>query len=256
MVKALNLKALSLNTDYFPFTYIIMIKLTTLIEFNGNKKTFVKNDVFILPPDTDIVYHIDPRKPWEYYWINFNGTAAKNILSHLGINDTLFFVCEKLPAAKKYFTTAMQAKNALSSRIFTVQSCLFGIFALIADINKQQTTPGANKEKLFFTQILDYITINLCDKKLSAAKVAETFFINASYFSQLFKKNMNTSFKSYINYERIKKATELFETSHMYIKNVGFAVGFSDPLYFSKVFKKYRLYSPEEYRRRLCRPIK
>ena len=57
-----------------------------------------------------------------------------------------------------------------------------------------------------------------------------------------------------MNYERVKKATELMETSNIYIKNIGFAVGFSDPLYFGKVFKKYRLYSPNEYKKRLSDP--
>ncbi len=221
------------------------------IEINGKKHAFAKNDVFVLPPNTDITYYPDPVDPWENYWINFNGAVAKNILSQLGIDDTVYYVSKGLPAAKKYFAAAMQAQNNLASRVFTVQSCLFGVFALIAETNRKIPPKTANNEKLLFSQILEYVTVHLCDKDLSANDTAALFFISPAYFSRLFKKHMNVSFKSYVNYERVKKATELMETSNLYIKNVGFAVGFSDPLYFGKVFKKYRLYSPNEYKKRL-----
>ena len=65
---------------------------------------------------------------------------------------------------------------------------------------------------------------------------------------ELFKKHNNATFKQYVNYERIKKATTLIEDTDMLIKEIAGLVGFTDSLYFSKLFKKYRLVSPENYR--------
>lgn len=47
---------------------------------------------------------------------------------------------------------------------------------------------------------------------------------------------------------RIKKAKELLKNDSMSIKEVGYSVGYSDPNYFSKVFKKYEGISPTEYK--------
>ena len=101
-----------------------------------------------------------------------------------------------------------------------------------------------------FDKIFDYINKNLYSKDLKAETVAKAFFVNTCYFSVRFKKNLNVSFKEYLNYERIKKATKLLDDTDLLIKEIADAVGFSDALYFGKVFKKYRLVSPQEYRAR------
>lgn len=216
------------------------------IEFDGVKTTFGRNMFFVLPPNVEIRYNVDRRRPWEYYWINFNGTSAKKLLNELNITQESYYL--SCPASiKKYFIKALNAKHAKHSQVFTVTECIFGIFAEIAEVSTAELTLH-DGDKTFFEQIFSYITENIYDKSLSAKKIAELFYINPCYFSTLFKKNANTSFRKYVNYERIKKATELIETTNILIKEISEIVGFTDPLYFGKVFKQYRMVSPQEYR--------
>lgn len=214
------------------------------IEFDGVKTEVTRNTLFVLPPEKSILYYAE--KNWEYYWINFNGIAAKNILSQLGFSTEQYFMHLPNASTLQYFKEALSAKNSKHSMVFTVTHCLYAIFANIAEENPSQTQLYESKD--LFTQIYDYIHTHLFEASLSADQIAKRFFISPCYFSTLFKKNINTNFKEYINYERIKKATELLESTDLSVKQIASAVGFQDALYFSKVFKRYRLISPGKFR--------
>ena len=58
---------------------------------------------------------------------------------------------------------------------------------------------------------------------------------------------MGISYSEYLRSVRIKYATALFDHGIESIKNVALLSGFSDPLYFSGVFKKYIGMSPKQY---------
>ncbi|GAA4278324.1 hybrid sensor histidine kinase/response regulator transcription factor [Aquimarina mytili] len=57
----------------------------------------------------------------------------------------------------------------------------------------------------------------------------------------------NLTPKEFINSIRMKKATELLELGELSISEVAYRVGFKDPKYFSKAFKKYYKKTPSEY---------
>ena len=58
---------------------------------------------------------------------------------------------------------------------------------------------------------------------------------------------MGCNYIDWLNTLRIKRAKELMNTSHMSIKEVGFRVGYNDPNYFSRIFKRYEGIAPTEY---------
>ena len=54
----------------------------------------------------------------------------------------------------------------------------------------------------------------------------------------------------FVRHIRIMRATELLQQTNDNLSNIAFAVGFSDPKYFSKVFKKEMGIIPSEFRER------
>jgi len=52
------------------------------------------------------------------------------------------------------------------------------------------------------------------------------------------KKQMQLGFHQYVNHRRISYALRLIEEGHDSVRDIAAACGFSDALYFSKVFKK------------------
>lgn len=83
---------------------------------------------------------------------------------------------------------------------------------------------------------------------LTIQDIANKLSINRSYLTTIFKEYQQQSPKEYLLYIRMHRAKQLLENTKESIKVIAFSVGFSDPLYFSKAFKKYWDCSPREMR--------
>lgn len=83
--------------------------------------------------------------------------------------------------------------------------------------------------------------------ELSLATVADALSYNAKYLSHLFKEKTGVGYNEYLRDTRIKFAVSLLERGLDSVKNVALLSGFTDPLYFSSVFKKIMGVSPAAY---------
>lgn len=114
------------------------------------------------------------------------------------------------------------------------------------DISSYNQDFEKEKSKLF-KKVTEYIDNNI-QEDLNLDIIANNFNLSPYYFSRSFKEVMKCNLIDYINIVRIKKAKELLKKNEMSIKEICYSVGYSDPNYFSKVFKKYEGYSPKEYK--------
>jgi two-component system, response regulator YesN len=101
--------------------------------------------------------------------------------------------------------------------------------------------------KIIIYEVIDYIASNY-NQKLSLEIIAKRYFINPTYFSQLFKSVTNENFSTYLIKKRIEKAKELYRSSNLKMYQVANMVGYEDEKHFSQIFKKYVGLSPTEYK--------
>lgn len=100
-------------------------------------------------------------------------------------------------------------------------------------------------------KIEQYIRSNLTGD-LSLAAIAAQIYVNPSYLSAMYHKATGTTLSHYIQKQRITRAIYLFYNTTMSVAEVAAAVGFRDPNYFSKVFRRETGYPPQEYQKKLC----
>lgn len=102
--------------------------------------------------------------------------------------------------------------------------------------------------KSFVFKAKEYVHNNYSDEELSLDNICEVLGISNSYFSTIFKKETGNSFIGYLTDYRMERAARLLietnEKSYIIAKNVGY----SDPNYFSYVFKRKFGVSPSKYR--------
>ena len=101
-------------------------------------------------------------------------------------------------------------------------------------------TPTLERFKALLTEIENNIEIY----NFSAA--AEFMYVNPSYFSRLFVKQMGVTFSQYLNHVRINKAISLLQSKQpLSITQISSLCGFSTIRNFNKTFKKLTGYSPK-----------
>ena len=85
------------------------------------------------------------------------------------------------------------------------------------------------------------------DPELSISVIAQRLSYNPKYLSHYFKEKTGMSYSEYLRSVRLNYAVSLFNNGIDSVKNVAILSGFSDPLYFSNVFKKHIGMSPKAY---------
>jgi len=100
-----------------------------------------------------------------------------------------------------------------------------------------------NKSRIGF--VVDYIKKNL-HQKLSIDSIAKLAYVSKSNFFKMFRDELGTSPNEFILQERINKAKELLAYRNS-IKETAYQTGFSDPNYFTRVFKQFVGVTPKHY---------
>lgn len=97
------------------------------------------------------------------------------------------------------------------------------------------------------TQMIDYIDKNY-SKKLTLQEIASQFYVSQSTCSNLLKENVGMTFNDYISKIRIKNAKRLLMETKLSVNKISDEIGYSNPKYFFKIFKKTTGFTPLKYR--------
>jgi two-component system response regulator YesN len=92
-------------------------------------------------------------------------------------------------------------------------------------------------------------------EKLTLADVAEALNISSGHLSNTFRKLTGTTLSDYIAQVKIQHAMELIDTHRYLMYEISDQLGFDNPYYFSKVFKKVTGISPREHENRITYPF-
>lgn len=117
-------------------------------------------------------------------------------------------------------------------------------FIYITGFVKPQSTIDYSNKIVQATK--EYLEAHYADE-ISLEDVAEQVNISPQYFSKLIKKNTGFNFIDWLSMLRVKKAKELLTNSNYTVKEVCFMVGYKDPNYFSRIFKKRIGITPSEF---------
>lgn len=86
---------------------------------------------------------------------------------------------------------------------------------------------------------------------ISLDDISRRINISSYYFSKLFKEETGVNFIEYLTDLRMEKSKELLASPNMSIKDICVSVGYQDPNYFSRIFKKINGVTPSEYREQI-----
>lgn len=217
----------------------LVVKGTGVWKIGGNTLPLEPGAVFFTRPYQS--YRLTGTENFTYLYISFDGPSAPDILKSYRIDPDphIYRNFSQLTAfwmeSIRRFT--QQTANAVTESVFMYT------LSYLASADSRETGPNADK----FQLILDYLHNHFQNPDLSLKSVASLFFYNEKYFSSLFKQKMQVNFSQYLNDLRIRYAIGQMEAGVSSISQLAAQCGFSDPLYFTKVFKNCTGSTPTAY---------
>ncbi|WP_432663332.1 AraC family ligand binding domain-containing protein [Wukongibacter baidiensis] len=222
----------------------IIINGEGTFEKDGNIYKLKSGQGFLIKPDEITKYKADIQNPWSYYWFGFHGKNVEAYLDQLNIELTGFDVSELTEKLIKNICdmSYMEMKNELYSRGM--------VLTFLGSILKDQEEI---KEKNYgkngcIDEVCQYLYSQYSSIK-KMEEVARAVQMDQEYISRKFKKVMGINMKEYLLQIKIENAKKLLEYTDMSIAEIGDSVGYPDPFYFSKMFKKKTGQSPKGFRK-------
>jgi AraC-like DNA-binding protein len=138
--------------------------------------------------------------------------------------------------AAQIFEGYSKYKNAL------LESVVKEIWLLLCEKWNQFENPDISKRIL---EMIQYLRKNM-NKPVSRQDLAKEFYITPEHVNYLFQKEIGLTPTQLLNRERILCAYNLMHHEGQSVKQASLRVGFSDPFYFSKMFKRQMGFSPSQ----------
>lgn len=190
----------------------------------------------------------------EVYWVHFTGSNVKNILRKYGMSDSTRVF---------YSGVSLEYQNIFLQMIHELQICKEDYQELLTLLLNQlfiliHRQLGLNAERKTISSIqknevdlaITYFNENY-NQDISIEKYAASRHMSTCWFIRSFKQFTGVTPMQYILSVRISNAQSLLEETEYNITEIGNIVGYENPLYFSRIFKKQRGLSPSEYRKRI-----
>jgi signal transduction histidine kinase/DNA-binding response OmpR family regulator len=115
--------------------------------------------------------------------------------------------------------------------------------------NQEETTATLNFDDPFINRVIDFIREHISDESLSNERIEAHFKTSKMQLYRKLKAVTGWSVNSLIREVRITEAKKLLKNPEMNISEIAYQLGFSDPLYFSKYFKKEVGVAPVQFRK-------
>ena len=118
---------------------------------------------------------------------------------------------------------------------------------------KSKLTTFLDSEKIIFLpedafvgQAKQYVLSKL-DQNISPADLADVLALSLRQLQRIFKEKLDTTPTNFITTLKMEEAAKMLLNSDNNISEIAYALGFSDPAYFTRLFKKYFGKSPSEF---------
>ena len=215
----------------------------------GDSETLLRaGGVVCMRPHTPYSYgKSEENAPIRYYWMHFTGNDCERILSECGLPLGHVSELGKSQEASYYFEDIFsEFRKRRPSFEFSVtlkaQYLMLHIGRALYTDSTGKSSPVERSLKFIHTNI---------KRSFSVKELAEMEFLSPSRYREVFKDVTGMSPLEYVLRQRIHLACELIEQGDIPLSEVAELCGFTDRLYFQRVFKKRMSVTPGEYRSRL-----
>jgi len=239
-----------LKYDHYLFHYVFSGKGVLYSErSNGSIQTFPveAGQGFMIFPGYKNNYIADMDDPWHYCWIEFDGLLVRDLLrqARLQVANPIFTPHDgmRIEDALKYI---MDNPNNPSMELISHLYMFASSFANKPVSNKLVFSDSVRD--FYVKEAIEFIYRNY-PRNLSVGDIAEHCNIHRSYLSRIFKTATGVTPQDFLIRCRCDIASDLLTSTTKPIGEISAMVGYTDPLNFSRAFKREIGMSPKDFRK-------
>lgn len=216
--------------------------------FRGNATEVPAGNMVLYEPRQyqQYAYYLEDRPL--VFWLHFTGADAARLLNQAGFGDNRVLYTGVSSKYQELFLSIireLQLPRPCSEELASLY--LRQLFLLLIRLKDEGGSQKSETQKEM-EKAVHYFHENF-SKDIEIDHYARELHMSTCWFIRSFKQYAGMPPRKYLTSIRINKARELLESTGYGIGEIGNIVGYENPLYFSRIFKKQTGASPAEYRK-------
>jgi len=219
-------------------------------ELAGRRFSIPSETVLLIPAGVPHGYGAAEGDPWSIYWIHFTGRAAADycrLLDASPESPVFRLACsQEIRSALEATYRAMDNVHAYSQ--LAAATGALARFLTLANTQRGSLNQRARSAEANVRATAEFMAENLAGR-YSLKLLAQMAHMSAQHYCHLFKAQHGFSPIEYFNRLKIQRARELLSGTSVQVREIARSLGFEDPYYFSRLFRRIVGVSPAQYRR-------
>ena len=217
--------------------------------FHGEDRVVYAGRMVLIQPRQEQHYEYFGEDKPEVYWVHFTGSDVKNILHSYNIpmDDPIFYSGASSTYSYLFKEMIHELQDCKTGYEDLLAMYLRQIFLLVQRTRQEErpTVSTYIQEEMEFAR--RYFNEHY-NEPISIQEYAESRNMSVCYFQRNFKQIVKHTPMQYLLTIRVNNAASLLETTDYSMAEIAAIVGYEDPLYFSRLFRKIKGVSPRDYR--------
>lgn len=188
----------------------------------------------------------------EVFWVHFTGNAVEEILlqHHFPAPGEKQVIYCGLSRDYRWLFEQMIRELQLTQSGFE-ELLIYLLRHMFLLVNRQRVSGISENTQMLevIGKAVQFFQVHY-NESLNIEAYARNIHVSESWFIQKFKEYTGVTPMQYILYLRVSNAQDLLENSSLPVKEIALIVGYENPLYFSRLFRKQIGVSPKAYRER------
>jgi AraC-like DNA-binding protein len=202
-------------------------------------------DLLLLPAGIAHSYAAATDRPWSLYWVHYEGRLSTEYTRFLDSPQPLASI-----GLQPRLIADFEALFALRSAGFAEREYIHAacqLKAMLTHIARLIAGHGGRGTRIDLDQIQQLMHLRI-DRELNLEDLAQVANLSKFHFIRKFKQLTGHAPIQHFIHLKMQYACQLLDTTQEPVKRIANRVGYEDPHYFSRLFKRVIGVSPQQYR--------
>jgi len=214
------------------------------VEANGKTFLLGHSDAFCIPVGMPHRYYASSADPWSILWVHFKGENMK----FFPLND-----CRIIHMGSHSSDNRMQFLFGLLFRVlehnYTLGNFIYisnVLSTILSELYFREKRAESTTQNRHVTQMVRFMYANLT-RNLTLDEIAGEVRLSRSYLNSIFKTYTKRAPMDFFLHLKMQEACKILKSGEIRVYEAAQKLGYSDPYYFSRIFRKIIGISPKEY---------